>query len=66
MKTVQQIDEWFASECKQALEQIPIGIIKIAKTNPEHLKTIAKSIALKKCFKVNAVMKYLTKEDARK
>jgi len=58
-KTVKDIDNWFSSECRQALSEIPQGIKDSAKRKREFIIIIAESIARKKGFRVKAVLNYL-------
>jgi hypothetical protein len=59
MKTVKDIDTWFNAECRQALNEIPQGIKDMARKSREYTIIIAESIARKKGFRKNAVLKYL-------
>lgn len=51
--------QWFNSECEIALAEVPQGIKDIAKKNREMTLQIAETIALKKCFRKEAVLTYL-------
>ena len=59
MKQVTDIDNWFNSECKQALNEIPQGIKDMARKSREMVIVMAESIARKKGFRKEAVLKYL-------
>ena len=59
MKTAKDIQTWFNSEVREALNEIPQGIKDMAKKKREYVIVIAESIANKKCFRVNEVLKYL-------
>lgn len=59
MKTVKDIDNWFNAECKQALNEIPQGIKDMARKSREMVIVMAESIARKKGFRKEAVLKYL-------
>lgn len=54
-----QFKAWFNSECKAALKEIPNGIRDMAVKSREMVLEIAESIARKKCFNKDAVLKYL-------
>lgn len=58
-KTVEHINNWFASECQQVLAEIPQGIKDLMATNKDAKQMVAESIARKKCFTVRAVLEYL-------
>lgn len=62
MKTVTDIDNWFDTECREAFVQVPLMIRNIAKTNTDGQRTIAESIARKKCFSEIAVLSWLREE----
>lgn len=58
-KTVADIDNWFNSEVREALKEIPQGIKDMAKKSREMVIVMAESIARKKGFRKDAVLKYL-------
>lgn len=58
-KTVSDIDNWFESECKNALAEIPTRVKEMAKESKGYTLVIAESIARKKSFRIPAVLKYL-------
>ena len=58
-KTVKDIDNWFNSEVREALAAIPQGIKDMAKKSREMVIVMAESIARKKGFRKEAVLKYL-------
>ena len=50
---------WFKSECKAALKEVPQGIKQMAAKSRPFVIEIAETIARKKGFRVDAVLKYL-------
>lgn len=58
-KTVKDINEWFASECREALNDIPQGIKDTASKSRPLVLLMAQSIARKKGFNQEEVLKYL-------
>ncbi len=58
-KCIEDINNWFNSECKEALKEVPQGIKDMARKSRDMVIEIAESIARKKGFRKEAVLKYL-------
>lgn len=55
----QGADYWFNAECEKALAEVPQGIKDMAKKSRSMTLQIAETIALKKCFRKEAVLTFL-------